>query len=49
MNTLQKPYVRPTIETIDSSEILQLIGPVQGYGGGGVVGREVRIYGIGDR
>jgi len=32
MKSTQKPYVPPTIETIDSSEILELIGPAQGYG-----------------
>ena len=34
MSSIQKPYVPPTIETIDSNEILEAIGPVQGYGHG---------------
>ena len=37
----QKPYLRPVIETLASSEILEMIGPVQGYGvgsGGGAHG-----------
>ena len=29
-----KNYTAPTIETLESSEILDLIGPVQGYGYG---------------
>ena len=29
-----KAYSTPTIETLDSSEILDMIGPVQGYGAG---------------
>ena len=32
MSSPQRPYATPTIETIESSEILELIGPVQGYG-----------------
>lgn len=31
MSSPQKPYLPPKIETFDSSEILKLIGPVQGY------------------
>ena len=29
-----KNYITPTIETLESNEILDLIGPVQGYGYG---------------
>jgi hypothetical protein len=29
-----KPYLKPAIETLDSSEVLDMIGPVQGYGAG---------------
>jgi hypothetical protein len=29
-----KHYLKPVIETLESSEILEMIGPVQGYGGG---------------
>ena len=32
MSSIQKPYVSPTIRTIDTSEILELIGPARGYG-----------------
>lgn len=37
----RKAYVTPAIETLDSSEIVDLLGPVQGYGpgsGGGIGG-----------
>ena len=30
-----KKYMIPAIETLDSSQILEMIGPVQGYGGFG--------------
>jgi hypothetical protein len=28
------PYQTPTIETLTSSEVVETLGPVQGYGGG---------------
>ena len=31
----RKVYVTPTVETLDSSEVVDLLGPVQGYGPGG--------------
>ena len=35
----RKAYVTPAIETLDSSEIVDLLGPVQGYGpGSGTIG-----------
>jgi len=33
-----KPYTTPAIETLESSEILELVGPVQGYGPGNDLG-----------
>ena len=30
-----KKYEKPTIQTITSSEIIESLGPVQGYGGKG--------------
>ena len=34
MNRYRKEYETPNIDTVDSNQILEFIGPVQGYGGG---------------
>ena len=34
MKNQGKTYVTPAIETLDSAEIVELLGPVQGYGPG---------------
>ena len=33
-----KAYITPAVETLDSHEILELLGPVQGYGPTGTPG-----------
>ena len=38
MTTPLKSYATPAIETLESSEILELVGPVQGYGPGNTLG-----------
>jgi hypothetical protein len=34
----RKPYTPPTVLTLSSSEVLSLLGPVQGYGHEGPMG-----------
>ncbi len=38
MKNQGKTYVTPAIETLDSAEIVELLGPVQGYGPGSGTG-----------